>query len=783
MTEEEIKTNFITPALQSSEWDFSKNVRMEFCFTDGQINVIGNKTSRGKKKYTDYLLLYKSDFPIAIVEAKDNKHSLGSGMQQAIDYGCILDVPFVYSSNGDGFLEHDMKNGTEREISLDEFPTKEELWNRYKNNHQISEQQEKLITVPYYHEYQAIQPRYYQRIAINRTIQAIAEGKDRILLVMATGTGKTYTAFQIIYRLWKSQNKKKILYLADRNILIDQTMIGDFQPFDKVMTKIVKRKMDSSYEIYMALYHQLAGEDGSEPYREFKPDFFDLIVVDECHRGSARATSNWRKILNYFSSAAHIGMTATPKESNEISNTDYFGNPLYTYSLKQGIQDGFLAPYKVIRVGIDVDLLGYRPEKGKVDMYGEEIIDREYNTKDFDRTLIIDDRTKTVARKVTEYLKETDRYAKTIIFCVDIDHAERMRQALVNENSDLVAKNEKYIMRITGDTKEGKDQLDNFIDEESLYPTIVTTSKLLTTGVNCKTCKIIVLDNTFGDQGMTEFKQIIGRGTRIKEDYNKMFFTILDFRNASRLFADKDFDGEPVQIYEPGKDDPIVPPGDNPDVGTNGDGNDGKEGGDTGETGGDFGGEGDGNEIKKFRVNDVMVKVLNERVHILDENGKLIVESIKDFSKKNVLHQYATLTDFINAWNNQDKKEAIINELKDHGVLLDELRKDSGNKDLDEFDLICHLAYDKKPLTKAERINNVKKRDYLNKYSDIAQQVLQALMDKYMDNGITEIEELKVLELDEFRPIGSPMKIIKAFGGKHKYQEAIKELEKEIYAA
>jgi type I restriction enzyme, R subunit len=790
ITEEEVKLRYITPAIVMASWNIETQVRMEYYFTDGRVKVNGSKTKRGKRKFADYILLCKPNIPLAIIEAKDSKHSVGAGMQQGLEYAEIiskakmLDIPFVYSSNGDGFLEHDMQTGKEREISNDDFPTPDELWSRYKNIEKINEKQEELITEPYHYEYQGMKPRYYQRVAINRTVSAIAKGQQRILLVMATGTGKTYTAFQIIYRLWKSKTKKKILYLADRNVLVDQTITGDFKPFKKVMTKIEDRKMDSAYEIYLALYQQLTGEEDEEVFREFKPDFFDLIIIDECHRGSAREDSRWRKILGYFKNATHIGMTATPKETNEISNIDYFGEPIYTYSLKQGISDGFLAPYKVVRIGIDVDLLGYRPEEGKIDMYGNEIEDREYNSIDFDRKLIIDDRTAIVAKKVTEFLKKTDRFSKTIIFCVTIDHAERMRQALVNENSDLVKKNDKYIMRITGDNPEGKAQLDNFMDEECLYPTIVTTSKLMTTGVNCKTCKVIVLDNTFGDQGMTEFKQIIGRGTRIKEEYGKMFFTVLDFKNASRMFADPDFDGEPVQIFETTEDGEIVPPEEddiideeNGDIDDNDDADD-WEGSDI------VGGFEPSDRPVIYRVNDVKVKVLSKRVQYLDDDGKLITESIIDYTKRNILNQYSSLDSFLNAWNSEQRKKVIIEELNNQGVFWDELKEEIGQKNLDEFDLICHIAYDKKPLTKSERINNVKKRGYLYKYSDQAQKVLETLLDKYADLGIVEIEDLKILDQKEFvEAFGSPFNIVKLFGGKEKYIQAIKELEDELYVA
>ncbi|WP_300903120.1 EcoAI/FtnUII family type I restriction enzme subunit R [uncultured Clostridium sp.] len=778
LSEEDIKMKYITPAIEQAGWDIKKQVRAEYTFTDGRVIVRGNITTRGKKKRADYILFYKPNMPLAIIEAKDNRHSVGAGMQQGLEYGEILDIPFVYSSNGDGFIEHDRFTGKERELSLDEFPTRDELWNRYLVAKGLNKEQEEIITEPYFFKAGDKQPRYYQRNAINRTIEAIAKGQERILLVMATGVGKTYVAFNIIYRLWKSKRKKKILFLADRNILVDQTMSNDFQPFNGVMTKIENRTIDTSYEIYLSLYHQLSSnsDDSLEVLKQLSPDFFDLIVIDECHRGSAKEDSRWRAVLDYFSSATQIGLTATPKETKEASNINYFGEPVYTYSLKQGIEDGFLAPYKVIRVGLDKDLEGYRPTKGKTDMYGQVIEDREYNTKDFDKNIIIDDRTKKVAQKVTEFLKKTDRFSKTIVFCIDIDHAERMRQALVNENSDLVRENPKYIMRITGDNAEGKAQLDNFIDEESLYPTIVTTSKLMTTGVDCKTCKLIVLDNIFGDNGMTEFKQIIGRGTRLKPEYGKEYFTIMDFRNASRLFADPDWDGEPVQIYEPNEDngEDIIPPEDERD--TNGENGNGDYG---------FGGA-DGGEIKeareKYRVNDVEVTVISERVQYYDKDGKLITESIKDYSKKNILNEFATLDNFLNRWNSEEKKEAIIDELKEQGVLLEALREDIGNPDIDDFDLICHIAFDKKPLTKAERANNIKKRGYLYKYSDMGQRVLEKLLERYMNEGITDLENPQVLELDDFKEFGSPLKIVKLFGNKKKYIEAVKELEKEIYA-
>ena len=768
MTEEDIKLQFITPAIEGAGWDRQKQIRMEYNFTDGRVIVRGNVTARGKRKRTDYLLYYKPNIPLAIVEAKDNKHSLGAGMQQGIEYAISLDVPFVYSSNGDGFLEHDMKSGAEREISLEEFPSPDELWARYKGDTAMTPDEEELITEPYYYQPGDKTPRYYQRIAINRTIEAIAKGQNRILLVMATGTGKTYTAFQIIHRLWKSGRKKKILFLADRNILVDQTMTQDFKPFAKVMTKIEGKKLDSSYELYLSLYQQLAGDEHEEPFRAFSPDFFDLIVVDECHRGSAKEDSRWRRILEYFDKATQIGLTATPKETKEVSNITYFGDPVYTYSLKQGIDDGFLAPYKVVRVGIDRDLEGWRPTAGQHDIYGYEIEDREYNTKDYDKNIIIDERTITVARRITRFLKENDRFAKTIVFCVDIDHAERMRQALVNENKDLVAQNPKYIMRITGDNAEGKAQLDYFIAEDSPYPVIVTTSKLMTTGVDCKTCRLIVLDNNINS--MTEFKQIIGRGTRLKPDYGKEYFTIMDFRNACRLFADPDFDGDPIVIIDDGEkppkphdpvDPPVTPPGPGPGPGPV-----------------------DPPEPKhKYRVRGVEVTILNERVQYYDKDGKLITESVTDYSKKNILGEYATLDDFLKAWRSEERKQAIIDALQERGVLLDALREVAGNPDIDDFDLICHIAYDKAPLTKAERANNVRKRGYLYKYSGLAQDVLNALLDKYMNEGIQDIESLEILSNDPFRKFGTPMKIAKLFGGKAGYIQAIRELQEQIYAA
>lgn len=772
MSEEDIKLRYITPAIES-KWDKYKQIRMEYSFTDGRVIVRGNKTARGKRKKADYILYYQKNLPLAIVEAKDNKHSLGDGMQQAVEYADILDIPFVYSSNGDGFLEHDMKTGEERELTLKEFPSPDDLWQRYKGEKEITETQEKIINQPYYYRYGDKSPRYYQRIAINRTVEAVAKGQDRILLVMATGTGKTYTAFQIIHRLWKSGMKKKILFLADRNILVDQTMAQDFKPFEKVMTKIEGKKLDSSYEIYLSLYQQLAGDEYDEPFRAFSPDFFDLIIIDECHRGSAKEDSKWRKILEYFSSAAKIGMTATPKETKTVSNITYFGEPIYTYSLKQGMDDGFLAPYKVIRVGIDRDLEGWRPEARQTDIYGYEIEDREYNIRDYDRNIVIDDRTLVVAKRISRFLKETDRFAKTIVFCVDIDHAERMRQALENENKDLCAENYKYVMRITGDNAVGKAQLDSFIAEDEKYPVIVTTSKLMTTGVDCKTCKLIVLENNINS--MTEFKQIIGRGTRLKPEYGKEYFTIMDFRNASRLFADPEFDGEPIVVIEDNEAAETEPREEfeEPDNEADSDAYDEYE--ETGEALSD--------KPKKYRVRGVDVSIIHERVQYYDIDGKLITESVTDYSRKNILGEYATLDTFLKAWNKEERKAAIIDELQERGVLLEALREAAGNKDIDDFDLICHVAYDKAPLTKAERANNVKKRGYLYKYSGIAREIVGALLDKYMNEGIRDMENIEILSNEPFRQYGTPMKIAKLFGGKQGYLNLIKELQNEIYAA
>lgn len=785
LSKEDIKAQYITPAIEKAGWDIKKQVRFEYAFTAGRIILRGSVTSRGKKKRVDYLLFYKPNIPLAVIEAKDNNHTPGAGLQQAISYADTLDIKYVYSSNGDEFVEQNLISGEVRSVPLDAFPSPDELYARYKRDMGISDVGEKAMLSPYYWMPGYKKPRYYQRIAINRTVDAVAGGRNRILLVCATGTGKTFMAFQIIYRLLQAGIKKKVLFLADRNNLIEQTISGDFKPFGGKMTRVENRTLDSAYEVYLSLYHQLSGEDNLETFKQFKPNFFDLIVIDECHRGSAKEESAWRKILDYFSSATHIGCTATPVETKQASNQTYFGEPVYEYSLKQGINDGFLAPYKVIRVGLDKDLMGYRPEAGKTDDKGYEIADREYNIKDFDRTLVLDQRTKAVAAKVTEFLKKTDRMSKTIVFCVDVEHAERMRQALINENKDLYKENNRYIMRITGDNQEGKEQLGNFIDEDSDYPVIAVTSRLMTTGVDAKMCRLIVLDNNFSDEhGMTEFKQIIGRGTRLLEEKGKTYFTIMDFRNASRLFADKDFDGTPDVVIDIPDGGEMVDPPVNPVDSLSEMEND--------EPIQDVQNipgtsllvtQPDGDMPKKYYVSDVEVTVISERVQYIDKDGKLITESLIDYTRKNILSQYARLDDFLSRWTKAQRKQAIIDELKEEGVLLDAVREETGKTDIDDFDLICHLAYDKAPLTRLERANSVRKRGYLYRYAELAQKVLGTLLDKYADEGIKDIEDTKVLQLKEFAEYGSPMKIAKAFGGKEGYQQAVRELENEIFSA
>ncbi len=781
LTEADIRTKFITPAIvgvNGEKWNVMTQVREEIYFTKGRVIVRGKTVKRGEAKKADYLLYYKPNMPIAVVEAKDNNQSVGAGMQQALEYAEILDVPFAYSSNGDAFLEHD-RTGTagviEREIPLDQFPTPEELWARYRKAKGYTSAQEIIATQDYFDDGSSKSPRYYQLVAINRTVDAIARGENRILLVMATGTGKTYTAFQIIWRLWKSGAKKRILFLVDRNILADQTKINDFKPFGQAMTKITNRTVNKAFEIYLSLYQAVTGTaEEQNIYKQFSPDFFDLIVVDECHRGSAADDAAWRQVLEYFSTATQIGLTATPKETEEISNIEYFGDPIYTYSLRQGISDGFLAPYKVVRIGLDKDLDGWRPERGQTDKYGHEIEDREYNERDFDRNLILEKRTELVAAKITEFLKATDRYAKTIVFCENIDHAERMRQALVNANADLAAANKRYVMRITGDNDEGKAQLDNFIDPESTYPVIATTSQLMSTGVDAQTCHLIVLDKSI--RSMTELKQIIGRGTRINEDYNKLFFTIMDFKQATTLFADPLFDGEPVQIYSPGFNDSPVPP-DEPQPG---------EGEEPGSTPYDSldnfdpSGVSESERPKKYYVDDVEVTVATERVQYLDEHGRLITESLKDYTRKTVRKTYTSLDAFLNAWNDADRKQVIVDEFASHGVFLDELAEQVG-RDYDAFDLVCHVAFDQPPLTRRERATRVKKRNVFGKYGDKTRAVLNALLEKFADGGVKSVESLDILKVDPLTGFGTPVEIVKLFGVIEKYLAAIRELDTELY--
>ena len=776
MSEEDIKLQYITPAI-TAKWDIKK-ITMETNITDGKINLKGNFVTREKPKRADYVLYLNSNNPIAIVEAKDNKHSISHGLQQAMAYASMLDIPFAYSSNGDGFFEHDFLTGKERELDLDEFPTEEELYCRYKNGANngegLSENQEKMIQQPYYSSQKTYPPRYYQRIAINRTVDAISRGKDRLLLVMATGTGKTYTAFQIVYRLLKSGMKSKILYLADRNNLVDQSIQQDFAPLEKVIHKVNFSKDDpstiTSYQVYFSLYQQLAGgnDDQEEDINNtilklkqlFRPDFFDLIIVDECHRGSAKKESNWRKILEYFASATQIGMTATPKETKYISNIDYFGKPIYTYSLKEGIEDGFLAPFKVINVMTDIGE-GWRPRKGQCDIYGNEIEDRIFTNSDYDYNIIIEDRIQQVAAEITNYLKSTDRMAKTIVFCATEDAAERMRVALVNQNSDMVQKNPDYVVRITGSDTYGKSKLDYFISVREKYPVIATTSKLLSTGSDCKMTKLIVLDEMIGS--MTEFKQIIGRGTRLREKEGKTHFVVMDFRNVSRLFADPDWDG-PIEMDEDfnpksGSGKNIKPP-----VGPGPDPVDPKQ--------------------PKPIVNrdGCQVKIVYKTVSVYDANGKLLrQESIIDYTKENILGAYASLDNFIRKWSAEEKKEKIRGLLREQGIDLETLKEDQGMSDVDDFDFICHVAFDKKPLTRKERAENVKKRDFLNKYSGAAREVLEALLDKYMNTGIYEIEKAEILKLDPFMRMGKPQKIASYFGGKDGYLKAVKELENAIY--
>ena len=804
LTERDICTKFVNPALESSGWDLMHQIREQHYFTDGRIMVRGKTVKRGERKFADYLLFYKSNIRLAVIEAKDNTHGVGDGMQQGLEYARILDVPFVFSTNGDGFLMHDRlsTSGTvEEEIPLDRFPSPEELFQRMCKAKNLPTEKIPVIAQDYFSDGSDRKPRYYQLTAIDRTIEAIALGQKRVLLVMATGTGKTFTAFQIIWRLWKSGAANRILFLADRNILVDQSKTNDFKPFGSAMTKIQNRHVDKAYEIYLCLYQAVTGTDEeSNIYKQFSPDFFDLIVIDECHRGSAADDSSWREILSYFSSATHVGMTATPKETKEVSNITYFGEPVYTYTLKQGIEDGFLAPYKVVRIDIDKDMEGWRPPAGKTDKHGVLIEDRIYNQKDFDRVLILEKRTELVAKKVTEFLKGTNRFDKTIIFCEDIDHAERMRKALVNENADLVAQNHKYVMRITGDNNEGKKELEQFINPSEPYPVIVTTSELMTTGVDAQTCKLIVLDKSI--QSSTKFKQIIGRGTRINEEYGKLFFTIMDFKKATEEFADPKFNDVPEVIYIPKPGESPVPP-DGPeddDVAPEDDDFDfDDDDNDDGETIEETPasetetGNGDGGALidppppppppkpKKYTVNDVPVRVTSERVQYYGNDGKLITESLTDYTRKAVLGEFTTLDVFLQRWSEADRKQSIVSELENQGVFFEEIAEQVG-KGFDPFDLVCHVAFDQPPLTRRERADNVKKRDYFAKYGEQARAVLEALLDKYADEGIGTIETLNVLKVQPFDKFGMPVEIVRMFGGKEEYDKALRELETALYS-
>jgi type I restriction enzyme R subunit len=788
LSERDICTKFITPALTAAGWDLHTQIREEVSFTDGRIYVKGKLHARGAKKRSDYILYFKPNIPLAVIEAKDNSHSVSAGMQQALGYAKPLDVPFVFSSNGDGFLFHDktLKSGpVETQLTLSQFPTPAQLWKKYMEFKGISQASEPAVAQDYFSDGSNHAPRYYQQIAINRTIEAIVrnEGDNRHLLVMATGTGKTYTAFQIIYRLWKSGLKKRVLFLADRTGLINQTVRGDFRHFKDAMTVIKHKQIDPSYNIYLALYQGLSDNEDADAYKQFSPDFFDLIIVDECHRGSAREDSKWREILEYFKSATHIGLTATPVENKDVSSSEYFGDPLYTYSLKQGINDGFLAPYKVVKVTLDIDAEGWRPPKGFKDKEGKIVEDRLYNRTDFDRSIIVEERRQVVAQKITEFLKGSDRFSKTIVFCTDIEHAEGMRKELVNANADLVSKNSKYVMQITGDNEEGKRHLDDFISPSELYPVIVTTSKLMTTGVDAQTCKLIVLDSNIGS--MTEFKQIIGRGTRINEDYGKHYFTIMDFRNVTAMFADKDFDGDPVRVMEVNQYEDIT--------GTDSESDNRAV---TDELTGqsieflepalpNVGIDGDlvQSEIRrKIIVNGVEVTVIRQRVQYMGDDGGIITESLRDYTRKNIRAAYASLDEFLASWSKADKKRAIVDELEHRGVMFAALQEELGSA-FDPFDLICHVAYEQKPLTRGERAARVKKRDYFTKYGDLARQVLAALLDKYAIDGGLDFENPEVIRLDPVSSLGSPVEIIGAFGGKLEYDAAIRALSVQLYSA
>ncbi len=808
LSERDICTKFITPALRKADWDEQLQIREEVSFTKGRIIVRGKLVSRGKSKRADYILYYKPNIPIAVIEAKDNTHSAGDGIQQALGYAVTLDVPFVFSSNGDGFVFHDRTgtgDATETTLTLDAFPSPDALWARYRAWKGFTPEAEQIVLQHYYDDGSGKTPRYYQVSAVNAAIEAIAKGCDRVLLVMATGTGKTYTAFQIIWRLWKAGRKKRILFLADRNVLIDQTMVNDFRPFGPAMAKLStkaktieredgskvdltiafdkKRRIDPAYEIYLGLYQAITGpEDRQKLYREFSPGFFDLIVIDECHRGSAAEDSAWREILEHFSAATQIGLTATPKETEYVSNIAYFGEPVYSYSLKQGIRDGFLAPYKVVKIHIDRDVEGYRPEQGQLDRDGEAVEDRIYNTRDFDRTLVLDERTRLVARKITEFLMQSgDRFQKTIVFCVDQEHAARMRQALINENADLVKANHRYVMRITGGDAEGQAELGNFIDPEARYPVLVTTSRLLSTGVDAQTCRLIVLDRQVGS--MTEFKQIVGRGTRVHEDTQKYYFTLIDFRGATSHFADPEFDGEPVQIYEPREDDPVAPPDEPTPDDEATDAEVSEDSGDyavlVGDTP-DIGLQTGGEKCKKIYVDGVTARIIAERVEYLDEHGKLVTESLRDFTRKALHRHFASLDDFLKRWGAAERKQALIDELASEGLPLDVIAAELG-KDLDVFDLICHIAFDAKPLTRRERAENVKKRDVFAQYGPQARAVLDALLDKYADEGVLNLDDTKVLRIPPLDALGTPLQLVKAFGGKASFEQAVNALQSALY--
>jgi type I restriction enzyme R subunit len=805
LSETDIITKFILPAIEQSGWNPMTQLRQEVKLRDGKVIVRGQVGARKTVKSADIVLYHKPNMPLAVIEAKANKHEIGKGMQQGLDYARLLDVPFVFASNGDGFAFHDKTTvdqggELESEITLADFPSPEALWQKYCAWKGFTEDQLPLITQDYYDDGSGKSPRYYQLQAINKTIEAVSAGQDRILLVMATGTGKTYTAFQIIWRLWKAKKKKRILFLADRNILVDQTRLNDFQPFGPAMTKITGRKVDPAYEIHLALYQALTGpEEHQKAYKQVDRDFFDLIVIDECHRGSAADDSAWREILEYFGSATQIGLTATPKETDEVSNIDYFNEPVYTYSLKEGIEDGFLAPYKVVRVDLDVDLQGWRPTKGQLDQNGELIKDRIYNQKDFDRVMVIDERTQLVAETITAYLKRTDPMAKTIVFCNDIDHAERMRRALVNLNKDQVAKNDKYVMKITGDDEIGKAQLDNFINPKRAYPVIATTSELMTTGVDAQTCKLVVLDQTI--QSMTKFKQIIGRGTRINDKFNKLWFTILDFKKATELFADERFDGIPEKVMitdpttiidqdDPSFDDELNKDDDEGSPDNTVDSGEGSINGGTTAGESDSGGYPNGNTVGgegepyvKYRVKGVAVNKIAERVQYYDTDGKLVTESFKDYTRNAVTRHFASLDDFVRKWKDSERKQAVIDELAAEGVIWQALEEEVG-KDMDPFDLICHIAYDQPPLTRKERAENVKKRNYFAKYSAVAQTVLNVLVEQYADAGISQLEQAGFAELKvpKLKVLGNPMQIVQnEFGGKPQYKQALSELEEQLY--